>query len=662
MKRLMTLGYGTTTLNIGLALMLLTFMSLISAPVAQAAACALLVSNEATLRTALNECNTAEGGIITLTEDISATTGEFNYLGTGNGNLTLNGGGHILSAISGATWRVFNFGGNGQLTLDNITVTGGHIRGKGGAVFASEGAVSVIHSTITNNVAGGVEVFEGGGGIYARGPVTVSDSTFSENKAGDPENTAIGPFGSGGAIYGGGIVNVSNTILKDNSANGGNGGAIFGEKGSNLTVTDSMLIKNSSLYRGGGISWSGTITIKSSTINGNNTKENGGGIHGSGDLLLVKDSSITGNTAAFDGGGLYGYALSELSVNNSTISDNKAEQNGGGIFIAGRLFVRSSTISGNVGKGTGGGIYMFFEFFNKDASGSVTNSTITGNSARDGGGFATSGDAPEIESRAKVTLNFSTLAANRSVARSANLSSNAEVILKGSVISNPLGSRKNCSKFVNASSSYSIEGSSIYSCGLGKGAGNQQVTVAAIGLGSLEDNNGPTLTMLPSSSSVLFTGAAPDALGTGITEDQRGVSRTGLYTLGAVQLVPGEINPYGFEGFFKPINNANWNNVNLGATVPVKWRLKDASTDQLITNPATVATKTYTGIECATGEASPGTSSNPALGSSVKWNKGARQFVFNWKTPKTGGKCVRLDINFKDASTHSAKFLIKFRN
>ena len=91
------------------------------------------------------------------------------------------------------------------------------------------------------------------------------------------------------------------------------------------------------------------LTVANSTISGNSTARDGGGISVSGGLV-IENSTISGNSAGGNGGGIWGGA----TVENSTISDNSAGGNGGGIY--GGATVENSTISGNSGT-NGGGIY-----------------------------------------------------------------------------------------------------------------------------------------------------------------------------------------------------------------------------------------------------------------------------------------------------------------
>jgi hypothetical protein len=182
---------------------------------------------------------------------------------------------------------------------------------------------------------------------------------------------------------------------------------------SNISINNCTISSNTIDFNGGGIlnSYS-ELTITKSTVSGNATSSsgwwggNGGGIYNSG-RLTISGSTISGNTASSlvcsggNGGGIYNSYDGRLTISGSTISGNTTSAlqictepwqvsghggHGGGIYNEGSLTVSESTISNNTADVNGGGIY------NDDSSSSltITGSTISGNSAAywgEGGGI-----------------------------------------------------------------------------------------------------------------------------------------------------------------------------------------------------------------------------------------------------------------------------------
>ncbi len=134
----------------------------------------------------------------------------------------------------------------------------------------------------------------------------------------------------------------------------------------------------------------GNVTIDGLTIsNGNASVDFGGGIdNGSAGTVNVTNSTISGNTAAVGGGGIFHFGTGTLNVTNSTISGNSAAE-GGGIRLfpsSGSVNVTNSTVSGNTATGDGGGI------INYNSTLTISNSTITNNRAdNDNNGSGTGG-------------------------------------------------------------------------------------------------------------------------------------------------------------------------------------------------------------------------------------------------------------------------------
>jgi predicted outer membrane repeat protein len=95
--------------------------------------------------------------------------------------------------------------------------------------------------------------------------------------------------------------------------------------------------------------------VTGSTVS-HNTATNGGGIY-NGDTLTLKNSTISENTASQDGGGIYNegaataFGSTVLTLTGSTVSGNTAGRaGGGGIFFGGTISMvtlNSSTVSGN---------------------------------------------------------------------------------------------------------------------------------------------------------------------------------------------------------------------------------------------------------------------------------------------------------------------------
>jgi RTX calcium-binding nonapeptide repeat (4 copies) len=124
----------------------------------------------------------------------------------------------------------------------------------------------------------------------------------------------------------------------------------------------------------------GTV-ISGLTLTGGNSNDDGGAINSFGDLT-VERSTLSGNTSAQEGGGIYATFDSELVIRSSTISGNRAGPGGGNNVYGGGIFAESadvtiinSTISGNTAGEDGGGVYLY------NATAEIRNSTIASNTA-----------------------------------------------------------------------------------------------------------------------------------------------------------------------------------------------------------------------------------------------------------------------------------------
>jgi predicted outer membrane repeat protein len=129
---------------------------------------------------------------------------------------------------------------------------------------------------------------------------------------------------------------------------------------------------------GGGILNRGTLTVTNSTLSGNSAEDEGGAIYNLVDTLTITNSTLSDNTAV-RGGAIYIHVGTPLTITNSTFSDNTALAGGAIYNHAGTLRVNSSTFSGNSAR-SGGGIVNHYYL-------AVTDSVFSGNSADYGGGI-----------------------------------------------------------------------------------------------------------------------------------------------------------------------------------------------------------------------------------------------------------------------------------
>jgi hypothetical protein len=225
--------------------------------------------------------------------------------------ITIEGNGGKIAGKKGASFRLIAVESSGDLTLSNVTVSGGS-QNHGGAIF-NYGTLTINDSTITGskaNLGGGI--FNGSAAV-----LTIDGSTVSKNTAG----------------YGGGVYDYSGVV----------------------TITNSRVTGNKSFVDGGGVyERSGTLAIQYSTISNNTSGRDGAGMHNRDSAATITYSTISGNKTGFFGygGGIYDRS-SETLVENSTISGNKASV-GGGIFNRATLTVSNSTIAKNTAIDGGG--------------------------------------------------------------------------------------------------------------------------------------------------------------------------------------------------------------------------------------------------------------------------------------------------------------------
>jgi CSLREA domain-containing protein len=237
-------------------------------------------AQECTLREAIAAANSQAGAdiiefdvtVFAGTQTITLTQGQLSV--SSNGALTINGTGASRLSISGNNAsRVLSVVGTGaNLTLNGVTVTGGHVTG--------------------TNIAGNIA-----GGIHNQGTLTLNNSTVSGN-------TVSGPFNNtGGGLYNIGTTNLINSSVSGNSVTTSgssptNGGGMLNNNGGTINLINSTVSGNSALLGGGIYNNRGTINLTNSTVT-NNSAPNGGGIsvvNGFTNTVNARNTIISGNT------------------------------------------------------------------------------------------------------------------------------------------------------------------------------------------------------------------------------------------------------------------------------------------------------------------------------------------------------------------------------
>ena len=276
------------------------------------------------------------------------------------------GGGQNNGTITHTKDKDGSFTGSEGIYVDSgaaFTMYGGTISGNNGGVQVYESTFTMYGGKISGNADRGVDV---NGGTFTMYGGKISDNTFIDSPTSN--------FGGGAGVR----VRDSNTVQ-------GNF-AMYGGEISNNT------------YKGGG---------------------DGGGVYarGKGDFI-IRGGTITGNQCSYNGtttsvtafgGGLYitdQHKTLEIS-NNTVISNNTCDGNGGGIFIINNVTgsITNCTISNNSATGAsskGGGLAF------DTATVTITGGSITDNKTMGkGGGMAVGSWGEDSKITLSGSMNFS---------------------------------------------------------------------------------------------------------------------------------------------------------------------------------------------------------------------------------------------------------------
>ncbi len=351
----------------------------------------------------------------TINENTASTNGGGIYLSAGSVTVTDAIFDHNLAATTGSNGMGGGVYAAGSMTIKGTSLFTRNEARLGGAGTINNGTFTLLGGTVGGNAANANKASRYGGGFYVTGnssSVLLQGGEVSYNEA------LTATDGAGGGIYvnnsstqgtqltqavelnynkahiGGGAyinagnltINGTNVQVNNNQAMGdgtevstgiftGDGGGMFVVSGNVIINGTGVINSNYAGHDGGAIytkNSTSTITIGESgssnafTLSQNHADNWGGGIRVGGDITFYT-GSLTKNYATYRGGGVFvadgryimngGTVGGTTADGNYTTAEGNAEYGGGGIFVmGGTANINNGSISGNhVGTGTCGG-------------------------------------------------------------------------------------------------------------------------------------------------------------------------------------------------------------------------------------------------------------------------------------------------------------------
>lgn len=269
---------------------------------------------------------------------------------------TLQGAGKI--EVSNVTFkrspkcngRMFTLSGDTELTLENVILDGNKAEVSGVDDVAC--IVNVTQGAVLNISQGTKLINNGATAVMAAAESSDRPSVVNMTGGEISENDGQWPYGGGVYIACNGEFHMSGGTIKENSAEeSGAGVFIEGDQMNSRPV--------------------GKMFMTGGTIEGNQSEAAGGGICCYGEAVL-SGGEIKNNTAAY-GAGVAVMGTSQTTLEGAAISGNRAQGNGGGVYVEGfdnygfdaghgAIFeMKSGSITGNTAvKGTGAGVFGYY--------------------------------------------------------------------------------------------------------------------------------------------------------------------------------------------------------------------------------------------------------------------------------------------------------------
>jgi hypothetical protein len=175
---------------------------------------------------------------------------------------------------------------------------------------------------------------------------------------------------------------------------------------------------------GAAVTTRGELTFVGGVVSDNLAEEPGGGLF-SMRRVTVRSSRISGNLANDDGGGVYA-RRGGVQVYDSVVSNNLVDGSGGAVGSTGDILIVRSEVDGNTTDGDGGALYA-----DEDGDVTVIHSLIDGSDADGPGGaiFTLDGDVAVLDS---------SLIGNRADDRGGAIAGEADVLVVNSTVARNL--------------------------------------------------------------------------------------------------------------------------------------------------------------------------------------------------------------------------------
>ena len=271
----------------------------------------------------------------------------------------------------GAIYMIQRFSNRGSMTLaisnsefrDNTVIRSA---ARGGAIFVTDGNVTISNSIFVNNSATSL-----GGAIYAGNQVNddavemhITESSFIDNRA----------DASGGAVAISDSIQINQCSFVNNTAKRGGGAVLVVRDNSSVSISESAFNLNSASYCGvfriSGVSHNVKLTksiFAQNRARGDSDIEhvlNGGGERDDiAGVMCVRNASISVFGSAFSQNSAIGYGGvlyvddSKVNIRESTFNDNSAQVDGGVTyteFYQVQFRIRHSVFTNNQAGGEGG--------------------------------------------------------------------------------------------------------------------------------------------------------------------------------------------------------------------------------------------------------------------------------------------------------------------